>query len=160
MVLRFYDFDAVANVKSYDYWTVVSESSVIPHHFSSIVIFTGVFINIYNDFFSIETLIAFSTVLTISCYVYWDFKVKPTLKSLKYSSTSFWNSFVVITRIIYNQRNRSIHNYTSWFDPNFENPYTRYKQRHDLGLYVLSILYQFASSRLWFYKHNQYSVFP
>lgn len=62
----------VANVRSYEYWPVVRESGVITQHFSSIVIFVCLFLQVYDDVLSINHLIWIGSVLSFFGYVYWD----------------------------------------------------------------------------------------
>lgn len=60
-----------ANVRSYDYWDTVKESSVITQQLSSIIIFVSAFIHIYSSRFLIQHLIILGGVLTVSGYIYW-----------------------------------------------------------------------------------------
>ncbi|CAG8532989.1 4648_t:CDS:2, partial [Racocetra persica] len=60
------------NVRAYDYWTVVMESTVISQHISSIVIFIAVFIDLFWGRLSAQNLIINGTVLTIIGYIFWD----------------------------------------------------------------------------------------
>ncbi|ORX89480.1 phosphatidylinositol N-acetylglucosaminyltransferase [Basidiobolus meristosporus CBS 931.73] len=67
-----------ANVRSYDYWTVVRESTVITQHISSIIIFVAVFIWLYHKVLSAQTLIWSGTLSTGVGYIYWDYSISKT----------------------------------------------------------------------------------
>jgi len=64
------------NVHTYKYWTLVRESSVISQHLSSMIIFIGVFIHLYNENLTENTLIFSSTSLLVILFFIWAFKMK------------------------------------------------------------------------------------
>lgn len=74
------------NVRAYDYWTVVKESTVISQHISSIVIFIAVFIYLFFEMLSGQILIIGGTVLTIIGYIFWDKSISKTDPSYEYKS--------------------------------------------------------------------------
>ncbi|CAG8690006.1 17443_t:CDS:2, partial [Acaulospora morrowiae] len=75
-----------ANVRLYDYWSVVMESTVISQHISSIVIFIAIFIYLYLDMLLAQTLIICGTVFTIIGYIFWDKSISKTDPSYEYKS--------------------------------------------------------------------------
>jgi len=64
------------NVHTYKYWTLVRESTVISQHLSSMLIFIGVFIHLYNQNITENTLIISSTTLLILLFLCWTTKMK------------------------------------------------------------------------------------
>lgn len=64
------------NVHTYKYWTLVRESTVISQHLSSMLIFIGVFIHLYNQNITENTLIFSSTTLLILLFLCWTTKMK------------------------------------------------------------------------------------
>ncbi|CAG8517455.1 phosphatidylinositol N-acetylglucosaminyltransferase [Gigaspora margarita] len=72
------------NVRAYDYWTVVMESTVISQHISSIVIFIAVFIDLFWGRLSAQNLIISGTVLTIIGYIFWDKSISKTDPAYEY----------------------------------------------------------------------------
>ncbi|KAG9286701.1 hypothetical protein G9A89_012251 [Geosiphon pyriformis] len=74
-----------ANLRSYDYWTVVMESGVISQHISSIVIFIAVFIYLYLDMLSAQILIIIGTIFTSIGYIFWDLSIFKTDPSYEYT---------------------------------------------------------------------------
>ncbi|RHZ61255.1 hypothetical protein Glove_349g102 [Diversispora epigaea] len=72
------------NVRTYDYWTVVKESTVISQHISSIMIFIAVFIYLYLEILSGPILITSGTVFTIIGYIFWDKSISKTDPSYEY----------------------------------------------------------------------------
>ncbi|RPA79756.1 phosphatidylinositol N-acetylglucosaminyltransferase [Ascobolus immersus RN42] len=60
------------NVKPYDFWTLVADSTVITQHVSSVVIFVTTFIAIYMDKVGPVTVAGGSSVLTVLGYWVWD----------------------------------------------------------------------------------------
>ena len=83
----------IANVRSYQYWSLVKESGVVIQHLSSICIFVAAFIRVYEDTLSIFSLMAFGNSMTVagSCsslcyeslierhvgYAFWDLRLRP-----------------------------------------------------------------------------------
>ncbi|KAF9384474.1 hypothetical protein CPB97_005655 [Podila verticillata] len=61
-----------ANVRHYEYWSVVLESTIISQHISSIVIFVAVFIYLYFGLLSSHALIYIGTAGTAIGYGFWD----------------------------------------------------------------------------------------
>ncbi|KAG0019368.1 hypothetical protein BGZ80_005926 [Entomortierella chlamydospora] len=61
-----------ANVRHYEYWSVVMESTIISQHISSIVIFVAIFIYLYFGTLSSHDLITLGTVGTAVGYGFWD----------------------------------------------------------------------------------------
>ncbi|KAF9578813.1 hypothetical protein BGW38_005219 [Lunasporangiospora selenospora] len=61
-----------ANVRHYEYWNVVLESTIITQHISSIVIFVAVFIYLFFRILSPHTLITIGTLGTAVGYGFWD----------------------------------------------------------------------------------------
>jgi len=64
------------NVHTYKYWTLVRESSVVSQHFSSMLIFIGLFIHLLNKNITESTLIISSTILLIVLFLIWSSKMK------------------------------------------------------------------------------------
>lgn len=62
----------LANVRHYEYWSVVLESTIISQHISSIVIFVAVFIYLYFGLLSSHALIYIGTAGTAIGYGFWD----------------------------------------------------------------------------------------
>ncbi|KAF9570871.1 hypothetical protein EC968_001310 [Mortierella alpina] len=61
-----------ANVRQYEYWSVVLESTIITQHISSIVIFVAVFIYLLNKQLSAHALIIIGSAATAIGYIFWD----------------------------------------------------------------------------------------
>ncbi|KAJ2259228.1 glycosylphosphatidylinositol anchor biosynthesis [Coemansia sp. RSA 455] len=61
-----------ANVRMYDYSTVVIQTTVITQHLSSIMIFISVFINLYRGSLTGKTLVWCSSISTVLGFVFWD----------------------------------------------------------------------------------------
>ncbi|KAK3847414.1 MAG: phosphatidylinositol N-acetylglucosaminyltransferase subunit C [Linnemannia gamsii] len=61
-----------ANVRHYEYWSVVLESTIISQHISSIVIFVAVFIYLYLEMLTSHTLITIGTAGSAIGYGFWD----------------------------------------------------------------------------------------
>ncbi|KAJ2415729.1 glycosylphosphatidylinositol anchor biosynthesis [Coemansia sp. RSA 2530] len=61
-----------ANVRMYDYSTVVIQTTVITQHLSSIMIFISVFINLYRGSLAGRTLVWCSSISTVLGFVFWD----------------------------------------------------------------------------------------
>jgi phosphatidylinositol glycan class C protein len=64
------------NVHTYKYWTLVRETSVVSQHFSSMLIFIGIFIHLYNKNITENTLIFSSTTLLVILFLIWSSKMK------------------------------------------------------------------------------------
>ncbi|KAF9276684.1 hypothetical protein BGZ68_009845 [Mortierella alpina] len=61
-----------ANIRKYEYWSVVLESTIITQHISSIVIFVAVFIYLYQEQLSPHVLIGIGAAGTALGYVFVD----------------------------------------------------------------------------------------
>ncbi|CAJ0827663.1 2721_t:CDS:2 [Entrophospora sp. SA101] len=72
------------NVRTYDYWTVVMESSAISQHISSIVIFIAVFKYLDLKMLSSQSLIIIGSVFTFIGYIFWDKSISKTDPSYEY----------------------------------------------------------------------------
>ena len=96
-----------ANVRQYEYKTVVKESGVITQHLCSIVIFVAAFIHVYNDHLSILSLISFGNTLTLAGYIFWDQRLRhltlnyrdERLKTLK-AAFLFFLTLMVLSPIL------------------------------------------------------------
>lgn len=60
------------DLRTYDYWTLVQESGTISQHYSSILIFTALFIYTYHGHISDTFLFQLSASLTALGYSLWD----------------------------------------------------------------------------------------
>lgn len=60
------------NVHPYDFWTLVSDSTVITQHVSSVVMFVTTFIAIYTEKVGPVTVAGGSSILTVLGYLIWD----------------------------------------------------------------------------------------
>ncbi|KAG0025268.1 hypothetical protein BGZ82_010128 [Podila clonocystis] len=99
-----------ANVRHYEYWSVVLESTIISQHISSIVIFVAVFIYLYFGLLSSHALIYIGTAGTAIGYGFWDWsntmltpdsnykRLTPILKTLteKTSEDTIWALTVIL----------------------------------------------------------------
>eukprot|EP00158_Paraphelidium_tribonemae_P003206 Partr_v1_DN25954_c0_g1_i8_m68552 putative phosphatidylinositol glycan anchor biosynthesis, class C len=74
-----------ANVRWYDYWTLVRDSAVITQHMSTIVIFTAVFVQVYDSTLSIHALILVANALTLLGYVFWEMVLSKALSLPRYT---------------------------------------------------------------------------
>ncbi|KAJ2508688.1 glycosylphosphatidylinositol anchor biosynthesis [Coemansia sp. RSA 2052] len=61
-----------ANVRMYDYSTIVIQTTVITQHISSIMIFIAVFINLYRGSLAGKTLVWCSSISTVLGFIFWD----------------------------------------------------------------------------------------
>ncbi|KAF9161635.1 hypothetical protein DFQ26_004363 [Actinomortierella ambigua] len=62
-----------ANVREYEYWSVVLETTIVSQHISSIVIFVAIFIYMYSiKSLTPHALITFGTLGTALGYGFWD----------------------------------------------------------------------------------------
>ncbi|KAG0229969.1 hypothetical protein BGW42_001200 [Actinomortierella wolfii] len=62
-----------ANVRQYEYWSVVLETTIVSQHISSIVIFVAIFIYMYSkESLTPHALITFGTLGTALGYGFWD----------------------------------------------------------------------------------------
>ncbi|PVU89649.1 hypothetical protein BB561_005236 [Smittium simulii] len=73
-----------ANVKIYEYWTVVAESIVVTQQFSSILIFISIFIYLYNGHFS-EAMRMLRGVVNFGLILYF---LSPVLRTLTEDTSS------------------------------------------------------------------------
>lgn len=62
----------IANVRQYEYWSVVLESTLVAQHISSIVIFVAVFVNLYKKHLGSHALITYGTSGTAIGYIFWE----------------------------------------------------------------------------------------
>lgn len=82
-----------ANVRQYEYWSVVLESTIISQHISSIVIFVAIFIYLHFEFLSSHALITMGTVGTVIGYGFWDWSntmLTPDSNYQRMSTTMFF----------------------------------------------------------------------
>jgi phosphatidylinositol glycan class C protein len=71
---------------------------VISQHISSIVIFIAVFIYLYLDMLSTETLIAIGSVCTAIGYTVWDYSILQTDPSYEYKRAYFRTLAIDVNR--------------------------------------------------------------
>jgi len=64
------------NVHTYKYWNLVRESTVISQHFTSVIIFVGIFIHLYNHNITENTLLISSSSILILLFLIWTMKMK------------------------------------------------------------------------------------
>jgi phosphatidylinositol glycan class C protein len=64
-----------ANVRAYEYWSVVVASGAILQHVSTIVAFLAIFMLLYYDRMSHQWLIVGGSLLTVCGYAYWDWTI-------------------------------------------------------------------------------------
>jgi len=69
------DLQRNINVHPYDFYSLVSESTVVVQHLASAVIFVTSFVAIYIEIVSPVLVVAVSTVLTIAGWAVWDHAV-------------------------------------------------------------------------------------
>ncbi|KAI9504631.1 glycosylphosphatidylinositol anchor biosynthesis [Coemansia spiralis] len=60
------------NVQLYDYSATAMQTNVVTQHLSSIMIFIAVFIELYRGKLTGDTLLWFSSTLTVLSFVFWD----------------------------------------------------------------------------------------
>ncbi|KAI3635095.1 hypothetical protein MIR68_006661 [Amoeboaphelidium protococcarum] len=72
-----------ANLKTQDYWTIVSQSWSITSQLSSIVIFVCTFVFLFDNNISIEALITRNLIGSVICYMFWIWSINRYVKMAK-----------------------------------------------------------------------------
>ncbi|ORX49740.1 phosphatidylinositol N-acetylglucosaminyltransferase, partial [Piromyces finnis] len=119
------------NVHTYKYWNLVRESTVISQHFSSVIIFIGIFIHLYNENITENSLLISSSALLILLFLIWTMKMKdidprfiansfsPILKTLTEKTSS--DTIYALT-VIFFIGNLFLHDYSGKITKNIRFP--------------------------------------
>lgn len=164
----------LANVRHYEYWSVVLESTIISQHISSIVIFVAVFIYLYFGLLSSHALIYIGTAGTAIGYGFWDWSNTMLTPDSNYKSKRV-QGIAMHTRIhrvgkiliiasIYATRKENLQRssiilpHTARTNPHFEDTDRKDVRGHDLGPDCDPLPCQPGLPRLWQRQPQEHQI--